>query len=107
MIVSKYLRIAALASFATPLAFATPVIAGDEVNIYSARQPELIQPLLDAFSAETGMKTNVIFLDKGLEERVALEGENSPVDVILTVDIGRLQGAMECRNYPTRRGRKD
>ena len=43
--------------------------------------------MLDAFTAETGIQTQVLFLDKGLEERVAAEGENSPADVIMTVDI--------------------
>jgi iron(III) transport system substrate-binding protein len=66
-----------------------------EVNIYSYRQPELIAPLLDAFTSETGIKTNVLFLDKGLEERIEIEGRNSPADVILTVDIGRLSNAKE------------
>ncbi|MCB1385879.1 MAG: Fe(3+) ABC transporter substrate-binding protein [Nitratireductor sp.] len=73
-------------------ALPTAALAG-EVNIYSYRQPELIQPLLDEFTAETGIATNVIFLDKGLVERIAAEGENSPADVIMTVDIGRLQSA--------------
>ncbi|MEZ5812659.1 MAG: Fe(3+) ABC transporter substrate-binding protein [Rhizobiaceae bacterium] len=67
----------------------------DEVNIYSYRQPQLIAPLLDAFTAETGIATNVLFLDKGLVERVKAEGENSPVDIILTVDIGRLSQAKD------------
>jgi hypothetical protein len=44
------------------------------VNIYSYRQPDLIKPVLDAFTAETGVKTEVLFLDKGLEERMAAEG---------------------------------
>ncbi len=70
----------------------TPAVA-DEVNIYSYRQPELIAPLLDAFTAETGIKTNVLFLDKGLEERIEAEGVNSPADLIFTVDIGRLDAA--------------
>ena len=68
-------------------------LADGVVNVYSYRQPELIKPLLDAFTKESGISTNVLFLDKGLEERMAEEGENSPADVILTVDIGRLQAA--------------
>ena len=64
-----------------------------EVNIYSYRQPDLIAPLLEAFTEETGIKTNVLFLNKGLVERVKAEGENSPADLIFTVDIGRLSGA--------------
>ncbi len=65
------------------------------VNIYSYRQPFLIQPLLDAFTEKTGIETEVLFLDKGLEDRIAAEGSNSPADVILTVDIGRLMNAKE------------
>jgi len=77
------------------VAFAAPAFAADEVNIYSYRQPELIAPLLERFEEETGIQTNVLFLDKGLVERIQAEGVNSPVDVILTVDIGRLTEAKE------------
>jgi iron(III) transport system substrate-binding protein len=70
-------------------------VAADEVNIYSYRQPELIQPVLDAFTTETGIKTNVLFLDKGLEERIIAEGINSPADVILTTDSSKLIAATQ------------
>jgi iron(III) transport system substrate-binding protein len=73
----------ALAGLALP-AFA------EEVNIYSHRQPELIQPLLDAFTAETGIDVNVAFVDKGMSERLVAEGDRSPADLILTVDVARL-----------------
>lgn len=63
----------------------------DEVNIYSYRQPELIQPLLDEFTKRTSIETNIIFLQKGMIARLELEGERSPADVILTTDISRLQ----------------
>ena len=72
---------------------AGPAAADGTVNIYTYRQPDLIKPVLDAFTAETGIQTQVLFLDKGLEERVAAEGENSPADVIMTVDISRLTAA--------------
>ena len=67
--------------------------AGEEVNIYSYRQAELIAPLLENFTRQTGIRTNVLFLKKGLVDRVKAEGANSPADVILTVDIGRLNSA--------------
>ncbi len=76
-------------------ASASMTLAAGEVNIYSYRQPELIQPLLDAFTKETGITTNVLFLDKGLVERIRAEGANSPADVILTVDIQRLTEAKD------------
>ncbi|MCB1441474.1 MAG: Fe(3+) ABC transporter substrate-binding protein [Methyloceanibacter sp.] len=65
-----------------------------EVNIYSYRQPYLIDPLLKEFSDETGIKTNVIFASKGLIERIQAEGRNSPADLVLTVDIGNLSQAV-------------
>jgi iron(III) transport system substrate-binding protein len=66
-----------------------------EVNIYSLRQTSLIQPLLDAFTKKTGIRTNVIFADKGLIERIVAEGPNSPADLLLTADIGLLASAVE------------
>lgn len=68
---------------------ALPALA-DEVNIYSHRQPELIQPLFDAFTAETGIAVNVAFVDKGMVERLVAEGDRSPADLVLTVDVARL-----------------
>ena len=62
-----------------------------ELNIYSHRQPFLIKPFLDAFTSKTGIKTNVVYASKGLVQRLLVEGEASPADVVLTVDIGRLR----------------
>ncbi|GHA45833.1 iron ABC transporter substrate-binding protein [Amylibacter ulvae] len=83
----KTLRNAMLASVAATIA--TPLIA-DEVNVYSYRQPELVTPLFDAFTKETGIKVNVAFLNKGLVERLVAEGDRSPADLVMTVDISRL-----------------
>ncbi len=69
--------------------------AQGEVNIYSYREPGLIDPLLKAFTAKTGIKTNVVFASAGLNERLAAEGKNSPADVLLTVDAGRLSEAKD------------
>jgi iron(III) transport system substrate-binding protein len=71
------------------LACTTPLLA-QEINVYSHRQPELIQPLVDAFTAETGIAVNVAFVDKGMAERLQAEGDRSPADLVLTVDIARL-----------------
>lgn len=71
-----------------------PAIA-QEVNVYSYRQPELIAPLTDAFTAETGITVNVVYLAEGMVERLAAEGSRSPADVIFTVDISRLLGAVD------------
>lgn len=68
---------------------ALPALA-EEVNIYSHRQPALLQPLIDAFIAETGITVNVAFVDKGMTERLVAEGDRSPADLVMTVDIARL-----------------
>nr|WP_319251345.1 extracellular solute-binding protein [uncultured Celeribacter sp.] len=72
---------------------AAPVFA--DVNVYSYRQPELIAPLTEAFTAETGIQVNVAYLVKGMVERLKAEGDRSPADVILTVDIARLTEAVD------------
>ena len=76
------------------LAVAAPAFA-DEINIYSYRQPELVQPLFDEFTKETGVDVNVVFLKKGLVEKLQAEGDRSPADLVLTVDISRLNGIVE------------
>ena len=68
---------------------AVPALA-EEVNIYTTREPGLIQPILDAFTAETGITVNTVFLENGLIERVSAEGESSPADLLMTVDFGAL-----------------
>ncbi|MGC8202733.1 Fe(3+) ABC transporter substrate-binding protein [Aliiroseovarius sp. PTFE2010] len=77
----------------TALVAATSAVA--DINVYSYRQPELIAPLTDAFTAETGIPVNVAYLDKGLVERLQAEGDRTPADVILTVDISRLAQAVD------------
>jgi iron(III) transport system substrate-binding protein len=73
----------------TLLTTALPALA-EEVNVYSHRQPELVQPLFDAFTAETGITVNVAFVDKGMVERLQAEGDRSSADLVMTVDIARL-----------------
>lgn len=67
-----------------------PTFAADVVNIYSFRQPFLIQPILDDFTKQTGIKTNVVFAKKGLIERVKREGKHSKADLVLTSNFSAL-----------------
>jgi len=83
------------------IAIAATVTAGaalaqsSEVNVYTYRESKLIQPLFDAFTKDTGLKVNVISASSGLEQRIGTEGVHSPADVLLTVDIGRLEDAVK------------
>jgi iron(III) transport system substrate-binding protein len=76
-----------LASVAASLAL--PALA--DVNVYTTREPALIQPVIDAFTAETGIAVNLAFIEEGLVERLQAEGARSPADLVLTVDIANLQ----------------
>ena len=66
-----------------------------EVNVYSYRQPQLVEDLFAKFTETTGIQVNTIYASKGLIERMAAEGENSPADILLTTDISRLTAAAE------------
>lgn len=65
-------------------------VQAEQVNIYSFRQPFLIEPILAEFSKETGIETKVIFAKKGLIQRLKREGELSPADLVLTSDFNKL-----------------
>lgn len=75
---------------------APPVLANGEVNIYSARKEDLIKPLLDDFSQQTGIKVNLVTgKEEALLQRLQSEGINTPADVLLTSDAGRLAAAQK------------
>lgn len=91
--VKAHYKYASLA-FAFSALFATSASA-DEVNIYTTREPGLIQPLLDAFKTSTGIAVNTVFLKDGLAERVATESRSSPADILMTVDASNLIDLVE------------
>ncbi|MFO6424534.1 Fe(3+) ABC transporter substrate-binding protein [Motilimonas sp. KMU-193] len=72
-------------AFTAPSALA----ASEEVNVYSYRQSFLIEPIMEKFTEQTGIKVNIVFAEKGLAERLEREGKLSPADLVLTVDISR------------------
>jgi len=75
---------------ALTLSTAMNAASAQDVNLYTTREPKLILPLLESFTAKTGIKVNTVFVKSGLIERVKTEGEKSPADVLMTVDIGNL-----------------
>ena len=87
-------KFVATSLFFVTLFFSSPIFAS-EVNIYSYRQPFLIEPLTTAFTDKTGIKVNIVYLRKGMIERMKAEGKRSPADVVLTVDISRLSALVE------------
>ncbi len=77
------------------LLFNNNLFAKNEVNVYSYRQPILIDPFFEEFTNSTGIKVNVLHAKKGLLEKLLSEGENTPADLVLTVDISRLNQFVE------------
>ena len=69
---------------------AAPAQASGEVNLYSYRQPFLIEPMLEEFTKQTDIKVNVVFANKGIVQKIQAAGANNPADAVLTVDVGRL-----------------
>jgi iron(III) transport system substrate-binding protein len=79
-----------LAAVATMASSANAVHAEEVVNVYSYREPSLIDPIIKTFSSETGIKVNVVYSKDGLIERMKAEGRNSPADLLLTAESGLL-----------------
>lgn len=71
-------------------------VAAEEVNIYSARHYQTDEQLYSGFTEATGIRINRIEDDSDkLISRIEAEGRNSPADILLTVDAGRLWRAEE------------
>ncbi len=78
--------------------FAPLALAGGEVNVYSARKEDLIKPLLDTFSQQTSITVNLApGKEEALLQRLQSEGANTPADLLLTSDAGRLAAAQKAR----------
>ena len=78
------------------------ILSAAEVNVYSARKEDLIKPLLQQFEAEKGIKVNLITgKADALLQRLISEGKNSPADVLITTDAGRLFRAKQAKVVQT------
>jgi iron(III) transport system substrate-binding protein len=93
MVFTGFVR--ALSTVCLVLAASPTLAQSNDVNIYTYREPGLIRPVLDAFTKATGIKVNTLFAADGLAERMRSEGSNSPADLLVAVDIGRLQQAID------------
>lgn len=78
-----------MSALAAVCAFGGSAMA-QELNLYTVREPGLVKPLIEAFTAKSGIKVNTVFMNDGLAERVESEGARSPADVLMTVDIAKL-----------------
>ena len=71
-------------------------LTSEELTIYTSRQPQLLEPILENFSEETGIKVNLLSGNaQELMERIAVEDNESMADIFMTVDAGVLWQAAE------------
>lgn len=84
-----------LSTAALSTGFSALAASTDEVNLYTTREPQLILPILENFTKDSGVKVNTVFVKDGLIERVKAEGDKSPADVLMTVDVGNLVDLIE------------
>jgi iron(III) transport system substrate-binding protein len=67
-----------------------------ELTIFTSRQPQLLEPIIEKYFQETGVKVNLLSGNaQELMERIDIEGEQSKADIFMTVDAGVLWQAAE------------
>ena len=70
--------------------------SNDELTIYTSRQPQLLEPILENFYQDTGIKVNLLSGNaQELMERIVAEGKQSKADIFMTVDAGVLWQATD------------
>ncbi|MTH77929.1 extracellular solute-binding protein [Paracoccus aestuariivivens] len=84
------MRTKLLGLFGAAMLVQATTATAEELNLYTTREPKLVEPLLESFKTDTGITVNTIFLKDGMPERIEQEGAASPADVLMTVDIGNL-----------------
>ena len=77
----------------------TPLQASiaENLNIYTHRQPALLEPILEAYTKKTGITFSTVYAPKGLVQRLQSEGDATPADMVITVDINRVHELSETR----------
>lgn len=92
---NKYIALSLLTGLMAIL-FACGTTNEEVVNVYTHRHYEADQQLFDKFTEKTGIKVNVVSASADeLIQKLELEGQGSPADILITVDAGRLHRAQE------------
>ena len=92
----RFISLPVMLSVVFSLGMPLQAYSKEEVNLYSARKEKLIKPLLDRFTEETGIQVNLVTgKADALLKRLQIEGRNSPADLLITTDAGRLHRAKQ------------
>ena len=93
---SLFPRVTAVLAAVLATGAAAPLAGAEALVVYSARNEQLIKPVFDAYTRETGVEVKFTTGDAAvLIERLAAEGRNSPADLLMTVDAGELWNAAQ------------
>ena len=71
------------------LAGSAAIAQAEEVNLYSTREAPLVEPVIASFTATTGIKVNLTYVEDNLVKRMKAEGDTSPADVLMTVGLDK------------------
>src|SRR6185369_38243 len=71
------------------LAGSAAIAQADEINLYSTREVPPMKPVIASFTAATGIKVNLTYVEDNLVKRVTAEGDASPADVLLTIGFDK------------------
>jgi iron(III) transport system substrate-binding protein len=71
------------------LAASAATAQADEINLYSTREAPLVEPVIASFTATTGIKVNLTYVEDNLVKRVTTEGDASPADVLMTIGLDK------------------
>jgi iron(III) transport system substrate-binding protein len=78
-----------IALAATWLSFGTATSRAEEINLYSTREPQLIEPVIASFTAATGITVRLTYIEDNLVKRMKAEGDASPADVLMTIGLDK------------------
>jgi iron(III) transport system substrate-binding protein len=78
-----------IALVSTWLAFGAAASRAEEINLYSTREPSLVAPVIASFTAATGIKVNLTYIEDNLVKRMKVEGDTSPADVLMTIGLDK------------------
>ena len=95
IIIKEVEMIRVIATICAAICFA-PLQASiaDSLNIYTHRQPALLEPILEAYTKKTGITFSTVYAPKGLVQRLQSEGDATPADMVITVDINRVMNCL-------------
>ncbi|OAF11615.1 iron ABC transporter substrate-binding protein [Bradyrhizobium neotropicale] len=85
----RHKALAVLIALASVCAATAGASRGEEITLYSSREAALVAPAVTAFTEETGVKVNVVFVEDSLVKRLVSEGEASPADVLMTIGLDK------------------